>query len=156
MRSRPVACALIAVLLGFAESAIAANPLKGIRVIDANEHITGGAIDINRFAVQKGKLVAISTLRGAVADQQIKQPVIVSVGIDAATCEALNLQLGPVSLSLDDRRIQLSQVSLDVSAKQSTGVLIGDLLCSIEKLLKDKAPQTAIAQKLNQVLRALG
>lgn len=133
------------------------NPLKNISVTDTNGNLTNGKLSINRFAVQDGKIVALGTLTGTLNNQQINQAVTLPVTIGQHSCDILKLTLGPLHLNLLGLVVDLSQINLDITAQSGSGNLLGNLLCSIAHLLDDtNASLSAIATKLNQILRALG
>ena len=53
----------------------------------------------------------------------------------AAACPILNLQLGPIELSLLGLNVDTSEICLDITANSGQG-LLGDLLCRIATLLQ--------------------
>lgn len=76
-----------------------------------------------------------------------------------ATCEVLNLVLGPLHVDLLGLVVDLNQVVLNVTAQPGPGNLLGNLLCTVAGLLD--GPQTTqtvnqIAGMLNQILGILG
>lgn len=131
----------------------------------AGEGTLQGQLTVQRFAVQDGKLVAIGTLTGTVKDatgavlgqingESVTLPV--ESGSLRATCDILNLALGPLDLDLLGLVVHLDRVVLDVSAESGSGNLLGNLLCGLSKLLDSSANLTAIANKLNNILETLG
>jgi hypothetical protein len=60
-------------------------------------------------------------------DQQVALPV---TDVQQATCQVLNLTLGPLDLSLLGLNVHLDQVHLVITATPGGGIL-GDLLCSL-------------------------
>jgi len=60
-------------------------------------------------------------------NQQIAMPV---TDVQQATCQVLNLTLGPLDLSLLGLNVHLDQVHLVITATPGGGIL-GDLLCSL-------------------------
>lgn len=118
-----------------------------------------GNLAINRFAVQNGNLVAIGTLTGTLTDAlgnvlgSVTQAVAVPVTAQG-TCDILHLTLGPLDLNLLGLMVHLDRVVLDITAQQGGG-LLGDLLCSVADLLNNNSSLTALANLLNNILRAL-
>src|SRR4051812_9635300 len=107
-----------------------------------------GTLNVQRFANQGGKVVAIGTLvgsmtpTGAAAAAATAVPTIVqavAVPVDAAattgTCEILNLVLGPLDLNLLGLQVHLNQVVLNITAVPGAGNLLGNLLCAVAGLL---------------------
>jgi len=76
-------------------------------------------------------------------------------GVTAATCDILNLVLGPLDLNLLGLEIHLNQVVLDIVAVSGAGNLLGNLLCAVAGLLDGGGPLGQIAGLLNQILAIL-
>ena len=122
-----------------------------------------GVLDIARFAVRNGQLVAIGTLSGTLTDALgnvigtvTNVPITLPVASIAGTCEILELTLGPLDLNLLGLMVHLDQVHLEITAQQGPGNLLGNLLCAVAGLLDDNGPLSGIARLLNQILRILG
>jgi hypothetical protein len=147
-----------------AASAAPANPLTNIPVTGTvqNGGTFVGNLNITSFAARSGQLVANGTLSGTLKDaggntlgtvtnQAVTLPVAAS-----GSCQVLNLTLGPLDLNLLGLMVHLNQVVLDITAQQAPGNLLGNLLCIVANLLNNSsASPNAIAQLLNQILRAL-
>lgn len=74
-----------------------------------------------------------------------------------AGCSILNLDLGPLDLDLLGLVIELSAISLDITAVPGAGNLLGNLLCAIAGLLDGPGnPINGIAALLNRLLTGLG
>jgi hypothetical protein len=75
-----------------------------------------------------------------------------------ASCDILNLVLGPLDLDLLGLQVNLKQVVLDVVAVTGAGNLLGNLLCAVTGLL-DGGPLAGLLGQLtsllNQILAAL-
>jgi hypothetical protein len=69
-----------------------------------------------------------------------------------ASCQILNLVLGPLDLNLLGLQVHLNQVVLDITAVPGAGNLLGNLLCSVANLLNNPS---GLAQLLNQILGIL-
>ncbi|NYJ00950.1 type IV secretory pathway VirB2 component (pilin) [Nocardioides thalensis] len=71
----------------------------------------------------------------------------------AATCDVLNLVLGPLDLNLLGLEIHLDQVVLDIIANPAGG-LLGDLLCAVANLL-DGGPLAGLLAQLTDLLEQI-
>jgi len=160
MKSKVFLSGVIALVMVFQMVAFAApgqttNPLKNIAVTGTN--ITDGVLNITGFAVQKGKVVANGTLTGTVNGQQINQAVTLPVTTGQHSCDILHLTLGPLHLNLLGLVVDLNQINLDITAQQGSGNLLGNLLCSVAKLLDGNGNATGkLVGLLNDILGALG
>ena len=76
-------------------------------------------------------------------------------GVSAASCDILNLVLGPLDLNLLGLEVHLNQVVLDIIATSGAGNLLGNLLCAVAGLLDGGGALTQIAGLLNQILGIL-
>ena len=76
-------------------------------------------------------------------------------GVTAASCDILNLVLGPLDLNLLGLEVHLKQVVLDIIATSGAGNLVGNLLCAVAGLLDGGAALGQIAALLNQILGIL-
>jgi hypothetical protein len=71
----------------------------------------------------------------------------------AASCNVLDLVLGPLNLNLLGLVVTLNQVHLNITAVP--GELLGTLLCDVAGLLNGGGPLSSIVSLLNQILAAL-
>jgi len=78
-----------------------------------------------------------------------------ATGVTAASCDILNLVLGPLDLNILGLEIHLNQVVLDIVAVTGAGNLLGNLLCAVAGLLDGGGPLGQIAGLLNQILAIL-
>ena len=78
-----------------------------------------------------------------------------AAGVTAASCDILNLVLGPLDLNLLGLEVHLKQVVLDIIATSGAGNLLGNLLCAVAGLLDGGAALGQIAALLNQILGIL-
>lgn len=131
-----------------------------------------GVLRITRFATDGVKLVAIGILTGTLTDdiggqssliKNVAIPVTIpapggaTTGLKtAATCDVLNLVLGPLDLNLLGLQVHLDRVVLDVTAVTGAGNLLGNLLCSITGLLNGVGSLLDLVNLLNQLIGALG
>jgi hypothetical protein len=136
-----------------------------------------GTLQIQRFATQDNKLVAVGLLTGMVTqvvngvttNTAIVRTVTIPAAVNgstaqaatsptpgvaiAATCDILNLVLGPLHLDLLGLVVDLNQVVLNITAESGAGNLLGNLLCSVTGLLDSPG---GLARLLNQILAILG
>ena len=122
-----------------------------------------------KFWNDEGKLMMRSavttTLKGArgsvphtkTMDLQVKDvtSAVAAPGVTAASCDILNLVLGPLDLNLLGLEVHLNQVVLDILATTGAGNLLGNLLCAVAGLLDGGAALGQIAGLLNQILAIL-
>lgn len=147
-------------------SAVAAPPAPNLTDIP----VTGtfgdggtfvGTLDIERFAVQAGEVVAVGQLSGTLTDAAgnvvgTVTDIAVTLPLDATgSCEILDLTLGPLDLDLLGLVVHLDTVHLNITAEQGPGNLLGNLLCAIAGLLDSNAGANTIARLLNQLLGVL-
>ena len=115
-----------------------------------------------KFTTQNGNLLATGVLTGTVKDSSgatvgtVTRTVSMPVTIAAATCQVLNLVLGPLHLDLLGLVIDLNQVHLVITAVQAPGNLLGNLLCAITHLLDGTPTAGGLAALLNAILALLG
>jgi hypothetical protein len=122
------------------------------------------------FDNRSGKLVAIGRLHailkradGSVrgtTNERIVIPVKRVEGVrpgarQLATCDILNLVLGPLDLNLLGLEVHLNRVILDIVAVTGAGNLLGNLLCAVAGLLDNSGVLRQISQILNSILAIL-
>ena len=137
-----------------------------------------GTLQIQRFATQDNKLVAVGMLTGMVTQvvngvttsTSIVRTVTIPASVSSAspqavttaaapgvvalaTCDILNLVLGPLHLDLLGLVVDLNQVVLNITAESGAGNLLGNLLCGVAGLLDNPG---GLARLLNQILGILG
>ena len=153
---RPAALAL--------RAAAAQTPADGVTVPIAGTTSRGGKFSgnfaISRFAVVGDQIVAVGTLTGTIQTGAgnvigtVLKTIQMLVTINAATCDILHLELGPLDLDLLGLEVHLNQVVLDIDA-DPTGGLLGALLCAVANLLNIGGPLADIVGLLNQILALL-
>ncbi len=149
------------------------NPITGT----ADGKSFSGVFTITSFTQDGTQILAVGTLtnvRGklsgaaktALEGQQLTLPVSFPAMQQAAaagditaqaTCQVLDLTLGPLDLNLLGLVVHLDQVNLTIDA-QSGGGILGDLLCAVANLLNPTsflANLGAIATLLNQIVGIL-
>lgn len=137
-----------------------------------------GTLTIQRFARSHRQIVAVGTLVGTLASAtpggptrtvvtRVAMPLVTPDNNAApnaapsditilATCDILNLVLGPIDLDLLGLVVHLDQVVLDITAVSGAGNLLGNLLCAITNLLNGGGPLGQIIALLNSLLAILG
>jgi hypothetical protein len=131
-----------------------------------NGAVLNGKFKINSFAQQGDQLVAIGDLTGKLSNtgqgaaQDVTQTGLampVDLAQTTASCQILDLVLGPLNLDLLGLVVHLDTVHLNITAVPGAGNLLGNLLCAIAGLL-DQSPLDlgAILGLLQQILGALG
>jgi hypothetical protein len=123
-----------------------------------------------RFENRSGKLVAIGRLHAVlkradgsvrdVANERIAIRVKRIEGVrpgarQLATCDILNLVLGPLDLNLLGLEVHLNRVVLDIVAVTGQGNLLGNLLCAVAGLLDNNGVLRQVSQILNSILAIL-
>ncbi|HYO83457.1 MAG TPA: hypothetical protein VES20_18790 [Bryobacteraceae bacterium] len=117
-----------------------------------------GEFRINEFAARGNEAVAVGLLVGTVSDlngvaqgtvvKNVAIPVArnaakasstnaaaIEVAQNGATCEILNLVLGPIDLNLLGLRLRTNQIVIELDAVSGPGNLLGNLLCAVVNLL---------------------
>jgi hypothetical protein len=162
------AAAVIATGLTIAPAASAADttnvnavPVQG--TVPSIDGTFEGTADIDRVAMQNGRLVAIGTLTGdvvnaagntvgSVTDKAVSLPVASQDG----SCQILDLSIGTVRLDVLGLVVQLDPVHLNITAQQGAGNLLGNLLCMVANLLNRPASAfgflSPIVNLLNQII----
>lgn len=131
-----------------------------------NGAVFNGKFKINSFAQQGDQLVAVGDLTGKLSNtgqgaaQDVTQTGVampVDLAQTTASCQILDLVLGPLNLDLLGLVVHLDTVHLNITAVPGAGNLLGNLLCAIAGLL-DQSPLDlgAILGLLQQILGALG
>lgn len=120
-----------------------------------------GHFSVQRFVTRpNGKTYAIGTLTGNVGLRHINRsnvaiPISVQhtgIATTAATCQILNLVLGPLHLNLLGLHIDLNQVVLNITGTTGNGQLLGNLLCGLANLLNGNS---ALSSQLGGLLNIL-
>jgi hypothetical protein len=130
-----------------------------------------GSFTPERFIARGGETYAVGTLRAVLrrgdgtlvgrATREVQIPVRGARVTDSAgqvttqaTCDILNLVLGPLDLNLLGLEVHLNRVVLDIVARTGAGNLLGNLLCAVAGLLDGS--QLRLANLLNRILTLLG
>ena len=95
----------------------------------------------------------VDVLRAAgTVDQAVRAPVAIA----QASCEILDLVLGPLHLDLLGLVVDLNRVLLTITAESGPGNLLGNLLCAVTHLLDGTPTAGGLAALLNSILALLG
>jgi hypothetical protein len=128
-----------------------------------------GTFSPSRFVAQGDQVLAQGVLNLTLVDstgQQVgtaaptvRLPLVPQQGGGvsvAATCQILDLVLGPLDLDLLGLRVHLDTVHLNITAESGPGNLVGNLLCAIAGLLDGTPPNLqALVILLNAILALL-
>ena len=126
-----------------------------------------GHFNVSQFVARGGKAYALGTLTGKIGNRTVKRsnvaiPVSMGSGSStgltahaAATCQILNLVLGPLHLNLLGLHVDLNQVVLNITGQTGAGQLLGNLLCGVAGLLNPGLPAGQLAGLLNIVQQIL-
>jgi len=126
---------------GTATTDLNAIPLSG--TVGSTGGTFGGQLDVQRVAMQNGRLVAKGTVTGDVenaAGETVRTvtdaPVTVPIAADTTgSCQILDLSIGAVNLDVLGLVVHLDPVHLNITAQQGSGNLLGNLLCAVTHLL---------------------
>jgi hypothetical protein len=117
-----------------------------------------GTFTVQKFTTQGGALAAVGTLAGTLTDSlgnvigTVTRSITLPVLGTTATCEILDLTLGPLDLDLLGLVVHLDQVHLEITAESGPGNLLGNLLCAVAGLLDGGINVNIIASLLNVIV----
>jgi len=132
------ACLVIAGVFAGASDALAQRSL-------APQQFTVSPITITSVTVENGQLWA----NGLLGSNPFKTTLGITPEFTGEACPILNLQLGPIDLTLLGLNVLTSPICLDVHAIDGGG-LLGDLLCSIAGALSQGVPLADVLTGLTQ------
>jgi hypothetical protein len=159
---------------------ITTSQLKDIRLSgrDKDQRFRG-TLSVQEFQQQGSSIVAVVKVSGKVkkegkkgskrvsktATVPVSLPGLSAAGVGAqagvqaqATCQLLNLVLGPIDLNLLGLKLHVDRIVINLTAESGPGNLLGNLLCSIANLLNGGnllGQLGQIVSLLNQILAAL-
>jgi len=153
----------VALAQGQGQGRPTASPLNVPITGTAADTVIAATFNVQRFAVQQGALVAVGTLTGTATNTvtglvtNFIAPLAIPVNTaqTTATCEILNLVLGPLDLNLLGLAVHLDRVVLNITAVPGAGNLLGNLLCAVAGLLDGNGALAGLAGLLNNLLVAL-
>jgi hypothetical protein len=162
---------LVLFVAALATAALIAGPVSGASAsttmpFKKNVPISGtasngksfkGTYTISRFARKNGKLYAVGHVHGKVGKRVVDRNNVVwkvtpkgaNGARAAATCQVLNLVLGPLHLNLLGLHVDLNQVVLNITGETGAGNLLGNLVCGIAGILDPGSGLTSLTQFLN-------
>jgi hypothetical protein len=154
----------VAAAKGGSGTASVTGTATGTCSIDGDQGaISNIVVDLDRFVSQSGELIAQGTVTGlcttATESDAFSIPFsqAIDLGQQQATCDILELVLGPLHLDVLGLVVDLNQVVLTIVAESGAGNLLGNLLCAVAGLLDNTAINTGVlATLLNQLLGILG
>ncbi|HET9142936.1 hypothetical protein [Actinophytocola sp.] len=127
-----------------------------------------GTFTPSRFLVEGNQVLAEGVADVGLTDsagqslgaqsQTVRLPVVAGPGdVSAqASCEILDLVLGPLDLDLLGLVVHLDTVHLNITAESGPGNLLGNLLCAVVNLLNGPSPDLrALADLLNAIVALL-
>lgn len=135
-----------------------ANPLVNIPVSGTFPGGTfSGTLHVQQFAAQNGNLVASGKLSGTLTSTAgtvlgtVKNVKVsgIPVVMDPPSCSILTLVIGPIHLNLLGLVVDVSQITVTITAQP--GTLLGGLLCQ----LAGATTLQQIVALLNQILALL-
>ena len=127
-----------------------------------------GTFTPTSFSQQGDQVLATGTLVATMADSTGKQVGTATQTVTlplqrpaqainaAASCQILNLVLGPLNLNLLGLVVHLNQVHLNITAVPGAGNLLGNLLCAVAGLLDGPGALSQLVADLNSILGLLG
>ncbi len=156
-----VAAALAAAALTISPAAAPAAPPAPVGVpinvtLGQSGNILQGVATATGVAVQNGQLLVTGTYTGLVNGvQQTAIPFTSSIDLTQAeaSCQILDLVLGPLHLDLLGLVVDLNQVHLTITAVPGPGNRLGNLLCAVAGLLDNNGPVQGVAGLVNNLLR---
>jgi hypothetical protein len=78
-----------------------------------------------------------------------------AMAAQAASCNILHLELGPLDLNLLGLAVHLDKVVLDITANSGPGNLLGNLLCAVAHLLDNTSPTLTDLLQLSSLLNRI-
>jgi hypothetical protein len=124
-----------------------------------------GTYTVDKFVQDGNDVTSEGTLTGVLTDSTgapagnvdaTPAALPLAVGPTAASCQVLNLVLGPLDLNLLGLVVHLDTVHLNITAVPGAGNLLGNLLCAVAGLLNGGGLLTGLSDLLNQILAILG
>lgn len=177
-RVRLLAIPLLVVLMGIAvflplsagaQSVQAVSNSNGTLTAPVSGTIPGGGTFTGNFVPthfvgHNGALSVHGTLTGTLTNAagtvigtvtKTVNLTVTSAVPDPTTCTILNLTTGPIHLNLLGLVVDISPITINITANPSGG-LLGQLLCDVANLLNGGSPLGSLASLLNQILTQLG
>jgi hypothetical protein len=125
-----------------------------------------GLLTITELNLVDGALVASGTLTGDVTDAlgnllgtvnvTFTDIVAALLTSGSGACDILFLELGPIDLNLLGLQLDVSQITIDLTAQTGPGKLLGNLLCAVAHLLDGPGAIAGLLNLLDQINSILG
>jgi hypothetical protein len=116
--------------------------------------VVNGTTQLVANVLVAGTLTNTTTGAVSLVTRSISQ-VVSLLPASTATCEILNLVLGPLDLDLLGLVVHLDRIVLDIDAQSGPGNLLGNLLCGITNLL-NPGNLRGLGNTLNRIIGLLG
>ena len=123
-----------------------------------------GTLDVQRFVAEDGQLVAVGTLAGQVTriigstavplETVDEMPISVPVVETLATCERLELDLGPIRLGQEGLLVSVNRIHVDAAELVAVDRVPEALLCPVAEALAISPTSPAAAEQLATLLPA--
>ena len=139
-------------------AAAQATTLKNIPVTAPNFN---GTLNVTGFTHKGNQILANATLAGTLtkADgttEAVTRNLALPVTLNSGTCDILKLSIGAIHLDLLGLVVDIAPINVDVTAQSGSGNLLGNLLCSVAKLLDNPGRNVgALVKLLNDILGQL-
>jgi hypothetical protein len=121
--------------------------------------VFSGTVRVERFGQDRSDVVAVGRLLGVLAAsngdilRRVDQELTLPVSGISATCQLLQLELGPVDVPVQEIQVHLEKGVLGITTRDGapTGAL-DERLCAAANVLGRARPSAAVASVLNEVL----
>jgi len=119
--------------------------------------ILGGLSGANLNTLLGGLTSVLNSVLGSVTAPQALTGV---GGTTPGACDILHLSVGPIHLNLLGLNVDVDNcsggpVTVDLTAQEGNGQLLGNLLCGLSRLLDNGASNVAVANALARIANAL-
>ena len=120
-----------------------------------------GTFTPTHFSGHHNTLNATGTLTGTLTNAAgtvigtVSQTVNLAVTSASGTCQVLYLHTGAITLTLLGLTVDISPITINITANPAGG-LLGQLLCDVANLLGNGTPLGSLSGLLNQILGQLG
>jgi hypothetical protein len=121
------------------------QPAPGVQPTELGRKFEGGTFEgvvknatvtvVDGEAFLSGTLVGAATANDGATQQINQQFTNVPLQVSGQSCEILNLDINPIFLDLLGLQVDLSAITLDITAVSGPGKLLGNLLCEVAGLL---------------------
>lgn len=139
-----------------AKGEVRANVVAGIPIQGTlNGAAFAGTLNITQFVLNQatGQLSVVGEIRNAAGTVigELRAVVNDVVNPGGGKCDILHLELGPITVDLLGLVITTNRIVLDVDAQPGPGNLLGNLLCSVARLLDNGGPLSNLLRLLDRI-----